>query len=278
MLPTRMTSRQPHFLTRFIGSVHAVTECGNLYTWRRSVEAATALTTRRCWRCSERSRHESPATSWRASTRQPGLAQRAMRIAASRQDAEQYFLRPIQHYVYAGDTALHVAAAAYAWKLAESLVARGADTRVRNRRGAEPLHYAADGSPDADYWDPVAQSRTIEYLIAAGGDPNALRQEWRRSPASSSSLSFLGRGACAHRARRGPEGHEQERLDAAAPRGAEHRPKRLSYRRREGRTAPPHQLAPRARHTARGPRTPTRGKTVAAAASSDWIRQLLART
>ena len=31
--------------------------------------------------------------------------------------------------------------------LAESLVERGAAVRARNRRGAEPLHYAADGGP-----------------------------------------------------------------------------------------------------------------------------------
>ena len=51
---------------------------------------------------------------------------------------------------------------------------RGADVRARNRRGAEPLHYAADGGPDAEHWDPVAQREVIAYLIAAGADPNAL--------------------------------------------------------------------------------------------------------
>ena len=46
---------------------------------------------------------------------------------------------------------------------------------LRNRRGAEPLHYATDGSPaGAQYWDPVAQAEVTTYLIAAGADPNAL--------------------------------------------------------------------------------------------------------
>lgn len=43
-------------------------------------------------------------------------------------------------------------------------------SRARNRRGAEPLHYAAD----TNRWDPTAQAETIEYLISIGADPNAL--------------------------------------------------------------------------------------------------------
>ncbi len=50
---------------------------------------------------------------------------------ASRQDAQTYFLAAIHHYVYTGDTALHIAAAAYQRELAESLVTRGADVRER---------------------------------------------------------------------------------------------------------------------------------------------------
>jgi ankyrin repeat protein len=104
----------------------------------------------------------------------PGLALRALDTGASRQDAENYFLPAIRRHVYAGDTALHVAAAAYQRDLSESLMAKGADVRARNRRGAGPLHYAADGGPDTDYWDPLAQGQTIAYLIAAGADPNAV--------------------------------------------------------------------------------------------------------
>jgi Ankyrin repeats (many copies) len=105
---------------------------------------------------------------------EPRLASTPIRIAATRQDGEAYFLVAIRHHVYAGDTALHLAAAAYQRELAESLLAKGADVRARNRRGAEPLHYAADGGPDTDHWDPVAQAEVIAGLIAAGADPNAL--------------------------------------------------------------------------------------------------------
>ncbi len=102
------------------------------------------------------------------------LAIRPIRIGASRASAKTYFLTPIHHYVYGGDTALHISAAAHQRQLAESLVTRGADVRARNRRGAEPLHYAADGGPAANGWDSTAQAEVITYLIEAGADPNAL--------------------------------------------------------------------------------------------------------
>ena len=72
----------------------------------------------------------------------PGLATYPLRVGATRQDLRPYFLIPIRHHVYTGDTALHVAA--HHRGLAETLVAQGAAVRARNRRGAEPLHYAAD--------------------------------------------------------------------------------------------------------------------------------------
>jgi ankyrin repeat protein len=104
----------------------------------------------------------------------PELGNRPIRVAATRQDAKQYFLTPIAHYVYAGDTALHVAAAAHRRELAESLVASGAGVRARNRRGQEPLHYAAAGSPRAGTSDRESQREVITFLVAAGADPNAL--------------------------------------------------------------------------------------------------------
>jgi ankyrin repeat protein len=104
----------------------------------------------------------------------PHLANRPIRIGATRDYAETYFLTPIHHYVYSGDTALHISAASHQRQLVESLVTRGADVRARNRRGAEPLHYAADGGPAADGWDSVAQRDVISYLVEAGADPNAV--------------------------------------------------------------------------------------------------------
>ena len=100
----------------------------------------------------------------------PALAKMPSPVGATRQGAEAFFFTGIRHYLYAGDTALHMAAAAFCRPVAELLVSHGADGRARNRRGAEPLHYAAD----ANHWEPTAQAATIEYLLSVGADPNAL--------------------------------------------------------------------------------------------------------
>src|SRR5260221_2712219 len=100
----------------------------------------------------------------------PALATMSSDVGATRQEASTFFFADIAHYLYAGDTALHMAAAAFRRPVAELLVAQGADCRARNPRGAEPLHYAAD----ANHWDPTAQAEPIEYLLLVGADPNAL--------------------------------------------------------------------------------------------------------
>src|SRR5438552_16550863 len=68
----------------------------------------------------------------------PALATAASEVGATRQDATTFFFREIAHYLYTGDTALHMAAAAFRRPVAELLVAHGADCRAKNRRGAEP--------------------------------------------------------------------------------------------------------------------------------------------
>ena len=93
--------------------------------------------------------------------------------APGRGKSEKFFER-IVHYAYAGDTALHLAAAAYDEKVVKALLKRGARTDARNRRGAQPLHYASDGHPESPAWDPKAQAATIALLLQAGADPNAL--------------------------------------------------------------------------------------------------------
>jgi ankyrin repeat protein len=100
----------------------------------------------------------------------PQLAIAQSAVGATRASATGFFFADAGHYLYAGDTALHMAAAAFQRGAAEILVGSGAIVSARNRRGAAPLHYAAD----ANRWAPTAQRATIEYLLAAGANPNAL--------------------------------------------------------------------------------------------------------
>lgn len=104
---------------------------------------------------------------------QPALATQALEVGATRSEAARYFIEPIAHYLFAADTALHIAAASYRATLVHQLVALGARVDAANRRRQLPLHYAVEGGPGAPHWDPDAQVATIGTLIDAGADPNA---------------------------------------------------------------------------------------------------------
>jgi ankyrin repeat protein len=136
----------------------------------------------------------------------PDLARKAIQRGATREISQPFFLDAIKRQVYARDTALHIAAAGYRADIAASLIARGADPRAKNRRGAEPLHYAAVGAPGSSYWNPKAQSRIIEHLIRAGADPNALDKggvtplhRAVRTRCAEAVRTLLAHGADAHR-------------------------------------------------------------------------------
>jgi hypothetical protein len=103
----------------------------------------------------------------------PGLATASFRTGASRAVEKPYFIAQIGRYIYAGDTALHIAAAAYQAQIVEQLIKAGADVRARNRFGYNPLHAAAAGSPRSQSWNPAIQATTIRALIKAGADPNS---------------------------------------------------------------------------------------------------------
>ena len=100
----------------------------------------------------------------------PQLATTSYGGSTRRANAPSIFYPEIAHYMYGGDTPLHLAAAALRPDVAGLLIAQGANVRATNRRGAEPLHYAADANgPHAE-----SQAATIRCLIAAGADPNAV--------------------------------------------------------------------------------------------------------
>jgi hypothetical protein len=201
------------------------------------------------------------------------LTTRAVQVGATRASQEGYRLAAIGHYVYRGDTALHIAAAAYERHVAELLLARGGDVRARNRRGAEPLHYAADGNPTAAHWDPAAQRDVVTLLIDRGADPNAFDTSGVaplhravRTRATAAVCALLDHGA-----------------DPRLPNRSGSTPLHLGVQ-STGRGHSGSQAAKDEQaeiigvlldHGARATDTDGRGTTVAAAATSDWIRRLL---
>ncbi len=102
-------------------------------------------------------------------TTSPEFATRSFAVGATRGESAEFFHEDIAHYCYRGDTALHMAAAAFQRSTARLLVRKGAALDAKNRRGAEPLHYAAD----ANRWSPTKQFATITYLLSAGANANA---------------------------------------------------------------------------------------------------------
>jgi ankyrin repeat protein len=206
----------------------------------------------------------------------PELAATAMTVGASRKDPRTYFLSPIGHYVYAGDTALHVAAAAYQRDVAELLVATGADVRARNRRGAEPLHYAADGSPGAGHWDPLAQHAVVEYLVSVGSDPDAFDKS------GVAPLHRAVRTRCTAAVRALLDCGAEPRLMNKSGSTPLHLAVQNTGRGTSGADAAKSEqreiIALLLAHGARPSDVDAKGKSVADAATSDWITELLLAT
>jgi len=203
----------------------------------------------------------------------PGLATSVIVGGATRHDPLSYFLGEIRHHVYQGDTALHVAAAAHQPDTVQRLIGGGAVVRARNRRGAEPLHYAADGTPNAERWDPDAQRAVIVSLIEHGADPNALDKSGVaaihravRNRSSRAVLALIEHGA-------------DPRLANASGSTPLHLAVQNTGKSSSGTDAAKAEqrrvIIVLLEHGARPADRDGRGKTVAAAATSDWIRELL---
>jgi ankyrin repeat protein len=106
--------------------------------------------------------------------RNPSLAVAALVTGATRADPESLFFERISHHAYAGDTALHLAAAAWLPAVVTQLLGCGARVAAANRRGAQPLHYASEGNPTSGRSNDDDQAAVIRALVSHGADPNAL--------------------------------------------------------------------------------------------------------
>ena len=121
--------------------------------------------------------------------------------AAAGQRMEEDLLIPGVHWLYRGDTPLHLAAARRRYDTARALLAAGVPVNAVNRRGAAALHYACDSRPRSPNWDQDAQRRVIELLVSAGaavdqpdrGGVTPLHRAVRaRSPAAVAALLAAG--------------------------------------------------------------------------------------
>src|SRR3989475_8799282 len=94
----------------------------------------------------------------------PGLATRLI-------PKPKLYRSKIFHWIYAGDTALHLAAAGYRVEIVRLLLLAGADPNAAaNHRRSSPLHYAADGFISSPAWDAKKQVATLCCLLDKGAN------------------------------------------------------------------------------------------------------------
>src|SRR5262249_4737380 len=80
----------------------------------------------------------------------------------------------IFHWIYVGDTPLHLAAAGYRVEIIRLLLNAGADPNAaQNHRRSTPLHYAADGFITGPVWDANRQVETLKSLLDHGAHIHA---------------------------------------------------------------------------------------------------------
>jgi len=94
-----------------------------------------------------------------------------VKLAIQRIDKAKLYDAKIFHWIYVGDTALHLAAAGYRVEIVKLLLAAGADVNAAtNMRNSSPLHYSADGPNTGPVWDAKRQVAAIECLLENKAD------------------------------------------------------------------------------------------------------------
>ena len=126
------------------------------------------------------------------------LTQNSSLIAAV-VEVDRLFDTAIYHWLYVGDSALHLAAAGYRTEIVGLLLEAGVDSNAtQNRRKSLPLHYAADGYINGPAWNEKRQLKTIHRLLVAGRD-QCPGQQWRDAVAPCGADAVCGCGRTAAR-------------------------------------------------------------------------------
>jgi ankyrin repeat protein len=95
-------------------------------------------------------------------------------LSTTNMDKAVLYQSTIVHWLYAGDTALHLAAAGHRVEITRMLLDAGADPDAAgNHRLSRPLHYAADGAVQNPAFEAADQVKTLRLLLAAGADLHA---------------------------------------------------------------------------------------------------------
>ncbi len=103
-----------------------------------------------------------------------GLLAREPEVVVREVAKEERYHSTLMHWIYLGDTLLHVAAAGNRVEIAQLLLGAGAEvSSAENRRRSQPLHYACDGHFESPAWNPAKQVAMIRLLLKAGANIDA---------------------------------------------------------------------------------------------------------